>query len=81
MAEYVGIRAFPLVRKQGIDFRVDQAEPFPPLLNLREEFGAVAAHFFGSLPRIEHLFEQAEHVVHGELSRAPVHQLHSASIL
>jgi hypothetical protein len=58
----VGTRTGPHPWKQGPDLRVDMAERLPPLPDLGEHFGAVAAHLLRRLPRVEHLLEQAEHL-------------------
>jgi hypothetical protein len=49
-------------RKHRLDFRVDPAEFLPLPLDFREQLGAVAAHFFRGLARVEHLLEQSEHL-------------------
>ncbi len=52
----------PKSRQQRPDLGVDEAEFLPPLPDFREQVGAVAAHLFGRLPRVEHFLEQSEHV-------------------
>src|SRR5262249_60964276 len=44
------------------DLRVDEAERLPPVPDLRQQLGAVAAHLLRRLAQLEHLLEHSLHL-------------------
>ena len=44
------------------DLGVDALEFLPPLADFRQQLGAVAAHLFRRLTRVEHLLKESEHL-------------------
>src|SRR5262249_34560067 len=56
------IRTCPKPRKQLPDLRVDELDLLPPLPDLGEQLGAVAAHLLRRLAQFEDLIEQPGHL-------------------